>query len=313
MRKITAIAGLFVALTLTGVAAILFFLGQRPAYAWRPSASAPSFVTELPRVLIDEAHHNASTAGVLGRYMPFARLLRADGFRVVRNPDRITPIVLSGADVLVVANASGASRLQFWGFNLPIGEQGDRAAPAFSAAEIETIRTWVQHGGSLLLIADHEPFGAASAQLAAAFGVTMHAGSVEVPGAASDPLVFDRASSGLGEHPVLEGVDRVLTFSGQSLSGPQTATILLRLPENAIEYVAVSHNDAAGTTTFESRPAGPAQAIALEYGAGRVAILGEAAMLTAQVAAGRPFGFNTPGNDNEAFALNLMRWLARAG
>jgi hypothetical protein len=42
-----------------------------------------------------------------------------------------------------------------------------------------------------------------------------------------------------------------------------------------------------------------------------VVILGEAAMLTAQVADGVAFGMNIPGNDNRQFALNIMHWLSR--
>lgn len=312
MRKFAALAGLLFATCLIGLAAMVFFLGQRPAYAWRPSATLPMFTADHPRVLIDEAHHNASTAGLFGRYFPFAALLRADGYAVSRNAAALSPTTLSRCDILVIANASGAGRLQFWGFNLPVGEQGDRGAPAFSAAEIEAVRAWVEGGASLLLIADHAPFGSASAQLAAAFGVTMRAGNVEVPGVTSDPLAFERANGALGDHPILDGVDRVLTFSGQSLDAPASGAILLRLPQSAIEYVEVAHDEAAGTTTFEDQPGGPAQAVALTYGAGRVVVLGEAAMLTAQVSAGRPFGFNTPGNDNERFARNVMAWLARA-
>jgi hypothetical protein len=311
MRKIAALAGAFVVIALIGLAATVFLLGQRPAYAWRPSVATREVTAHHLRVLIDEAHHNASTVGLFGRYLPFARLLQANGYAVVRNTEPFMSAMLARGDVLVVANAAGAGRLQFWGFNLPLGAEGDRGAPAFSSAEIDLVRAWVEDGGSLLLIADHQPFGTASADLAAAFGVTMNGGSVEVPNAISDPLAFERKRGALGNHPTLAGVDRVMTFTGQSLDGPQNAVILLRLPENAIEFVATSEDD-AGTTTFEDQPAGAAQALALEYGAGRLVVLGEAAMFTAQVSAGQPFGLNTPGSDNEVFARNVMRWLARA-
>ena len=47
-------------------------------------------------------------------------------------------------------------------------------------------------------------------------------------------------------------------------------------------------------------------------GGGRVVILGEAAMLSAQV--GGPnqtkFGMNYPGIDNRQLALNIMHWLS---
>ena len=93
MRKIGVIIGVccFVVLASTaGLAALLFVEGQRPDYAWRPSAAAPAFATEHPRVLIDESHHNASTAGPFGRYLPFARLLEADGYAVKRGHSHFT-------------------------------------------------------------------------------------------------------------------------------------------------------------------------------------------------------------------------------
>jgi hypothetical protein len=57
--------------------------------------------------------------------------------------------------------------------------------------------------------------------------------------------------------------------------------------------------------------AGRAQGLALEFGKGRVVVLGEAAMLTAQVALrGFRFGMNVPGIDNRQLALNIMHWLS---
>ncbi|MCZ6794189.1 MAG: hypothetical protein O7J95_11315, partial [Planctomycetota bacterium] len=64
----------------------------------------------------------------------------------------------------------------------------------------------------------------------------------------------------------------------------------------------------------ERTPAkGRAQGLALEFGKGRVVVLGEAGFLSAQLVGPRrrPFGMNVPGTDNRQLALNLMRWLAR--
>src|ERR1041385_6729383 len=48
---------------------------------FQPPIGAPSFAMgQGPVVLIDEAHHNFHTAE--GRYSPFARLLRRDGYVV---------------------------------------------------------------------------------------------------------------------------------------------------------------------------------------------------------------------------------------
>jgi len=67
------------------------------------------------------------------------------------------------------------------------------------------------------------------------------------------------------------------------------------------------------TTTFQTddRPAaGHCQGLALRHGKGRVVVLAEAAMLSAQEDKGHKFGMNAPGNDNRQFALNVVRWLA---
>jgi hypothetical protein len=60
---------------------------------------------------------------------------------------------------------------------------------------------------------------------------------------------------------------------------------------------------------------GRAQGVALRLGKGRVVVLGEAAMLSAQLGleqgkADRPFGMNFPGTDNRQLALNVMHWLS---
>jgi hypothetical protein len=61
---------------------------------------------------------------------------------------------------------------------------------------------------------------------------------------------------------------------------------------------------------FKEQPAGDSQGLAFEFGQGRVVVLGEAGMLTAQVEGGKPFGFNET-KENRQFALNLMHWLTR--
>jgi hypothetical protein len=57
---------------------------------------------------------------------------------------------------------------------------------------------------------------------------------------------------------------------------------------------------------------GRAQAVALQLGQGRVVVLGEAAMLTAQITDGgrTRVGMQRPGHDNRRSALDLMYWLS---
>ena len=65
----------------------------------------------------------------------------------------------------------------------------------------------------------------------------------------------------------------------------------------------------------DSKPvsaAGRAQGIALKLSKGRAIVLGEAAMLSAQITGANkmPFGMNVPGIDNRQLALNIVHWLS---
>ncbi len=311
LRRIALAVAALAAAALLLVAGSAFFFAQRADYGWSPAVARPSFGPDHPRVLFDEGHFNASTAGFTGRYWPFARLLGADGWEVVRGTGAFTPAALAGARVLTIANATGAPKPQFFGLNLPVSTHRRRSDPAFTPEEVQTVRAWVEGGGSLLLIADHAPFGEAASGLAEALGVTMHKGAVEVPGEVSDPLEFSVANGRLGSHPILAGdgpgekVSRVLTYTGQSLDGPPGSAVLLRLPPTARETVPEPGGG------FVERPAGTAQGLAFELGRGRVVVLGEGGMVTAQVAGRVPYGINAADNDNARFVLNVMRWLAR--
>jgi hypothetical protein len=181
-------------------------------------------------------------------------------------------------------------------------------------------------------VADHHPCGEAAAALAARFGVEMSGGwtddSLRARAGSGDPgqILFTRADATLAAHPITDGfgdaarVDTVETFTGQSLGGPVDAGILLRLGPSAMDRLPVhSTRTTQGSktiTTFETQDrsaAGRAQGLALACGRGRVVVLAEAAMLTAQIERGRRFGMNARGNHNRNFALNTVRWLAGAG
>jgi len=260
------------------------------------------------RLCIDEGHYNAHTA--TGRYRPLARLLEAAGYAVSRNRGAFTGPSLARCDVLAIANAAGGDRFRIGPINLPIHRGGERGDPAFTPGEIALVRLWVERGGSLLLVADHAPFGQAARPLAAAFGVVMGGGFVEVPRtsparAGPGSLAFTSDSGLLRPHPITAGLRRVMTFTGQSLAG--AGEPLLRLPADAVEFVP------PGPMLKPVSAAGHSQAVALAFGRGRVAVLGEAAMLSAQIDdRGGKMGMNVPGTDNERFALQLFQWLSRA-
>ncbi|MBZ5597007.1 MAG: hypothetical protein LAN83_01685 [Acidobacteriia bacterium] len=221
---------------------------------------------------------------------------------------------------MVIANAlgmrgAGAMLLNLAGYTKALQWDLD----AFTPEECTAVREWVEQGGGLLLISDHAPTGSAARRLAAQFGVDMSNWFTE-DDQHSDPdaysfLIFSRGNGLLLGHPVTEGrnagerVQRVVTFNGQALKGVAGSTPFLNLAPSAREY------PFRESTFAEGRPAaGRAQGIALSFGKGRVVVLGEAAMLSAQVfrVAGREIrlGMEYPGCDNRQLALNIMHWLS---
>jgi len=253
--------------------------------------------------LFDEAHNNFHTT--TGRYKPFVDLIFSDGYHVAANRKSFSKESLQTFKLLVIANALGAEDMD--------DEGADK--PAFTEEECDAVSEWVRNGGALLLIADHAPFGAAAQILAKRFEVEMSKGFVFDPdhSAPNNPtlLIFSRENKLLLDHPITQGrndgerINRVQTFTGQALKGPQGATQLLLLAATA--------NDQADPMGGEKKSvAGQAQGLAFKFGKGRVVMLGEAAMLSAQVSGpeNSKMGMNVPGNDNRQFALNIMHWLS---
>ena len=269
---------------------------------FNPVVEHPAYSKNGPRVMFDEAHNNFHTT--TGRYKPFADLIMNDGYHVVRNRQTLTRKLLESFKVLIIANALGAE------------EMDDEGAghSAFTDEECDAIRDWVRGDGSLLLIADHAPFGSAAESLAGRFGVEMSKGfTYDLKNSPSDNpsfIIYSRENNLLPEHPITEGrggserINRVMTFTGQSLKGPADSSVLLKLSDTA-------KDKSDPNTKTESSAAGRAQGIALKFGKGRVVVLGEAALLSAQVSGSENFkmGMNVPGTDNKQFALNIMHWL----
>jgi hypothetical protein len=264
----------------------------RPAYAAGP---------RHPRVLFDEAHHNFHTAS--GRYKPFAELMASDGYQIIPNGERFTREVLRKGDILIIANALGAA-----GMGMP-----DASNPAFTDAECDAVRDWVKEGGALLFITDHAPMGSAAQCLARRFNVNMSTGAVSDPQHSEGGeswLVFSRQNRLLGEHPITRGrddserVNKIQTFTGTSLKGPEGSVPILKLADTAVDNSVDEEGKSASA-------AGRAQGLAFTFGAGRVVVMGEAAELSAQViGTDDKFGMNTPGIDNRQMALNIMHWLS---
>lgn len=301
-------------LRLAAVAALVLAATHLPATAqqvadttFRPSVGAPAFPTgQGPTVLIDEGHWNFHTMD--GRYLPFARMLERDGWKVGPHRGRFTRESLAQARVLVIANALGDT-----------GEWVLPTRPAFTKDEVAAVKRWIEDGGSLFLIADHMPFPGAAKMLGDALGVEF------LDGFAGDSLgrmgtsMFRRRDGSLRSTVVTDGgderIDSIATFTGQGfrLQGKGTPVLVLDqrfailLPKVAWEF---DHD------TKVMPGAGMLQGALLERGKGRVAVFGEAAMFSAQLGGPNrtPMGMNVSlAGQNARLALNIVRWLASAG
>ncbi len=267
---------------------------------FQPKVARPTFTKKHPKVLFDEAHYNVHK--VEGRYKPFAQLITADGYQITSNKGKFSKALLQGYDILVIANALGE----------------ERGLSAFTDEECDAVRNWVQAGGNLLLISDHNPAGAAAKILAMRFGVEMgiaHTGDPthydKTVAGEFGQLVFTRENKLLTDNAITKGgnqaerINRIITFTGTSLSIPKGSIAFLKLSDTAFDILLPDGK--------ETSAANRAQGVALKFKKGRVIILGEAAMLTAQLSAKeqKPMGMNYPNIDNQQLALNIMHWLSK--
>lgn len=277
--------------------------------AFRARVAAPAHARGTgPIVLIDEAHNNAKT--LTGQYRPFADLLLADGYRLEALETPVTRAALDRGRILVIINALATVNVDRWILPTP---------SAFDSIEERTIVEWVAAGGALLLVADHMPFPGAAADLARRLGIAFTNGFA-VDTLTWDPIVFRRSDGSLASHPITDGrspterVDSIATFDGQGFraSDPRVRA-LMTLGHGVISY----YPDTAWRFPQPWVPTRPMdgwlQGAALAFGRGRVLVLGEAGMLSAQLfgRTRRPMGMNAPvASQNRQFVLNAFRWLS---
>jgi hypothetical protein len=295
----------FVVLSIAASGAVFAQQEPDPNFNFRPTSPAWPAGTG-PVVVLDQAHANFHT--LEGRYQVFGRVLAADGFVVKPGRERFTREGLSGARVLVIANALHPSNEEDWFLPTP---------SAFEDPEIDAVRDWVKEGGALLLIADHMPFPGAAEKLAAAFGVLLANGFAMHDDLAGGRFTYDRAGGGLADHPITRGrspaesVTSVTAFTGSAFRLAAPGTALLTLPAGTV-LVMPEEAWLFSKRTPRLSGEGMLQGAALKHGKGRVAVFGEAAMFTAQVAGPErtPMGMSEKGAEqNPRFLLNVLEWL----
>jgi hypothetical protein len=300
--------------------AVLFFLPlfcslaftvraqQVPDTDFKPKIEKPAFDEGKGLVvLLDEAHFNFHTAS--GRYQTFADLLRRDGYVVNASTEKFSKDSLKAGKILVIANALNESNKDDWSPPNP---------SAFTDEEVAAVRDWVNEGGALLLIADHLPFPGAADKLASVFGIHFNNGYAREPKEPPGPLAFDLKKGSLLAHSITKGraenekIDSVATFTGSAFQIDKGDSIL-KFSNDAEALLPKVFGEAFTKDTARVPIKGWLQGATVKVGKGRVAVFGEAAMFSAQLAGPNkaPMGMNAPiAAQNPQFLLNVMHWLS---
>ena len=293
--------------------AILFLLcTSLQAQKW-PMFNDPNFddsideaaydVNSGPLVLFDGAHHNFFIQSHLIK--PLADVLLADGYRVAFNDKPFSARVFKSADVLVIITA------------LPFDFTTQASAAestTFTDEEIEALKMWVNKGGALLVFSEHAPFDQAIQPLLNTFDITTSVGVT------IDTLHYDTTFGNQGmivfsgkslekKHPIISGkreVNQLVSFGGSALKR-KGFTNLLKLSQHAIN---VQHPTGVGP-----QGKGNSQALAGNFGKGKVVALGDSNGFTAMLfnldeEHDMAAGMNTKGYDWKNFVLNTFDWLA---
>jgi len=291
--------------------------------SFQPIVGTPAYPEgKGPVILIDEGHYNWRTISLakiphseemmLGRFIPFAHLLRQDGYIVKAINSSFTKGVLKNGNVLVIGGPGGPDANQDW---------KSPTLPIFNEEEIEAVIHWVEEGGSLLLVAGTYGGSVAAAELAEKFGLFFSSGSAfkvkdQYERTNRDWIMFRRTDGSLANHPIINGreegekVDSIMTFEGQAFRIKPGADIqpLLVFTEPTI---LVFESDGPFEQAPRIRADGMLQGVVFQYGKGRVAVFGEGGMFCAQVSSIGPIGMNHPdASQNAQFILNVVHWLS---
>ncbi|MEU9830248.1 DUF6421 family protein [Streptosporangium sp. NPDC048047] len=244
----------------------------------------------FPRVLFDEAHSESWTirrevAETMNpghpddnSYARAADVLRRLGHTVAAHTEGpVTPALLAGQDVFVIAHPSAGR----WERTTGLG------SPVFPVEELDAIEEHVRGGGGLVVLAEceQEKYGSNLTDLLARFGVGVEHLTVQDPRNAHNGVaawVLGTPAATEGEDP-LAGARRACFYRAGVLTAPGDATVLF-------------------STSPTADPAGRPLAVAVRHGEGRVVVLADSDL----------FGDDSIGDyDHAALWGNLVTWAAR--
>lgn len=285
---------------------LLFLLLTQSVFAQQVPDTAFHFVIQKPAypygqgstIAVDAAHNNFHTLD--NRYGPFGKVLEGDGYRLVSNAGPVTASVLASCKIFVISNPLDSSNLGAWRLPTP---------SAFSPPEISAINNWVREGGRLLLIADHMPFAGAAQALAQSFGFE-YINCFALDNRNRNLERFYRNNRSLADDQMTLGVDTVVTFTGSAFKIPKNAVPILSLNNYTLSLPEVAWQFEENTPTMPGE--GYYQGAYLTYGTGKIVVMGEAAMFTAQLTGPTrsPVGLNRPeARQNNQLLLNIIHWL----
>jgi len=256
-------------------------------------------------IYIDEGHNNFHTKE--GRYMSFTNILELDGYQVKSYNKIFDDNNLKELDIMVIANALPDS------LSSPITTPTESA---FTKDEIISLKKWVSNGGALFLIADHMPFAGAAVELANKFGFEFYDSFIMY--SYEDGVIdFDKKNGSLSEGFITNGrnlneeVNYIRTFIGQGFKIPANATSILKLDESQTVFLVDTmwvFNDKVKNFPAKNL----SQGSVMNFEKGKIAVFGEAAMFTAQLAGSErtKVGMNTKGaEENYQLLLNIIHWL----
>lgn len=257
-----------------------------------------------PVVCFDSAHNNFHTLN--GGFAPTAYILRKDGYQTVDFPEPVdVEKELKACEIYFTVNPLHESNIGNWQLPNP---------PVYSEKEVDAIREWVEGGGRLFLIADHMPFPGAVSNLAKVFGFEFSNGFAQLNKEENTPDIFSFENDRLKSTAVTNKITSVTSFTGSAFKYPSNATPVMVFQEGdrSLEpEIAWQFSDTTKTIDLEAY----AQGAIMEYGEGRLAVFGEAAMFTAQKISNAQgefkFGLNNQNlaPNNLQFLLNIIHWL----
>ena len=126
--------------------------------------------------------------------------------------------------------------------------------------------------------------------------------------------VADKSKNELTNHKITDSISKIRTFTGQAFKIPKDATSILKLKKEYNVFLPDTmwvFNDK--TKRFSADKL--SQGAILNYKKGKIAVFGEAAMFTAQLAGRNRFkaGMNSEdASENYKLLLNIIHWLDEA-